>query len=538
MPRVSVYLLVGLLLGPHVGLHWIPEDGAGSALLLGSGTEPALLAIERLAIGFIVFGIGSEFRFATFRRVGPRVLSVSAVEIALTAALVAAALGACTGDWRIALIAPALAVSSAPGATLVTLREVEAEGPASRCLLLCVGQNNLAALLTFPLLASVAFGTGAAGAASAKALLAIAGGGLLGVAAAVWLEAITGRRELVLLGLVTVVGLLGAVQWLEPGSPALGMLACFAAGVALANASPHSEPVFRYLENTVYPLYVLFFIAAGRDLEIGSLAAAGWIGALFVAARTAGKLLGAWAGLRLTGWDRELPRHLGAGLLCQAGVALGLAGALEVIAPEATRELRQVVLASVVVFELVGPWLVRRTAVHAGEVKLANLVPQAEATGFQALRWVSLEVRRNLGLLRADVTAGDATRTVAHVMQRRPQTVAASLPFERVLKALGETGAEMVPVIDAEGRFGGVISYDEVKNTLYDPALRGLVIAEDLVTPIAAPLAPETPLAEALERMDSHKVHSWPVVEDGVLQGVVRRADVYSLLRREVKRAR
>jgi hypothetical protein len=226
---------------------------------------------------------------------------------------------------------------------------------------------------------------------------------------------------------VTVLALLGAVQWLEPGSTALGMLACFAAGVALANGSPHSEPVFRYLENTVYPLYVLFFIGAGRDLEIGALAHVGWLGVLFIGARAVGKLGGTWLGLRLSGWE-ELPPALGRGLLCQAGVALGLVAALESVAPDATRELRQVVIASVVVFELIGPWLVRRTAVSAGEVKLVNLVPHAEATGFQALRWVALEIRRNLGLVGGSLANGEGTRTVAHVMQRRPQTVRRGSP--------------------------------------------------------------------------------------------------------------
>ena len=497
VPRVSVYLLVGLLLGPHVGIRWIPEGGAAEILLLGAGSEVALHAVEQLAIGFILFGIGAQFHFATFRRVGPRILSLSASEVLCTGAAVAGVVAAWSGDWRLALVAPALAISSAPSATLVTLREIEADGPASRALLLCVGLNNLTVLLAFPLLASWAFGTGDAGTATAKALLAIGAGGAVGLFAAVWLEAITGRRELVLLGMVTVLGLLGAVQWLEPGSTALGMLACFSAGVALANGSPHSEPVFRYLENTVYPLYVLFFIAAGRELEIEALAHAGWLGLFFIVARTAGKVGGAQLGLRLARWEGELPAGLGRGLLCQAGVALGLVAALEAVAPEQTRSLRQVVLASVVFFELVGPWLVRRTAVTAGEVKLVNLVPQAEATGFQALRWVGLEIRRNLGLLGSGVVSGDSSRTVAHVMQRRPQTVSASLPFERVLKALGETGAEMVPVLDAEGRFEGVISYDEVKNALYDPALRDLVIAGDLATALPEPLAPEAPLAEA-----------------------------------------
>jgi CBS domain-containing protein len=96
----------------------------------------------------------------------------------------------------------------------------------------------------------------------------------------------------------------------------------------------------------------------------------------------------------------------------------------------------------------------------------------------------------------------------------------------------------MVPVLGADGRFEGVISYDEVKNALYDPALRDLVVASDLATALPDPLAPDASLAEALGHMDARSVHSWPVVEDGRLVGVVRRSDVYRLVRRDVRRGR
>ena len=307
---------------------------------------------------------------------------------------------------------------------------------------------------------------------------------------------------------------------------------CFSAGVALANASPHWPSLSRYLENTVYPLYVLFFIAAGSQLHIDALTQAGVLGLAFVLARIGGKILGTRLGLHLAGWGAVLPQNLGNGLLCQAGVALGLVAALEVAAPEASADLRNVVIASVVFFELLGPWLLRRTAIRAGEVKLASLLPHAEALGTDALRWVFLEVRRNLGLLRGEVGSESGEMTVRHAMRRRPQTVPPAAPFERVLKILGETDSDLLPVVEESGRLAGVISYAEVKNALYDPMLRNVVIAEDLTTPIEAPLDPEDSLTVALERMDAHQLQSWAVVEDGNLKGMVRRSDIYALMRR------
>jgi Kef-type K+ transport system membrane component KefB/CBS domain-containing protein len=528
---VTVYLLVGLLLGPSGLLRLFDPDAGLGRLLLGPSTAGPLDGLGEVAVGFILFGIGAEFRFETFRRVGARVLGVSAAEIGLTALLVGLAVLAGTGDWRLAVIAPALAVSSAPSATLVTLREVEAEGPATRCLILCVGHNNLVALLAFPLLLSLAFGGGGALSATSLAVGALVVGAVLGLGAAIWLESLTGRREMVLVGILVVLGALGVAHGVRPGATGLAMLACFAAGLALANASPHADHLFRYLENTVYPLYVLFFLAAGRNLHVEALAQAGVLGLLFIGARAAGKIFGARIGLHLTHWEEGIPRELGSGLLCQAGVALGLVAALETLAGEVTAELRSVVVASVVVFELIGPWLTRRTAVRSGEVKLANLLSHPEATGFDAVRWVWVELRRNLGLLRGDVEDAPRAPTVLHAMRRRPRTVQEGAPFEKVLRALGESAADVLPVVGPDAAFAGVISYDEVKNALYDPALRGLVIAGDLTDPIDDPLAPEDSLAEALERMDRHRVQSWPVVEDGRLVGVARRSDLYGLMR-------
>ena len=138
VPRVTVYLLVGLLLGPQVALRIFDSDGFAAQFLLSAPTVVPLRVLQELGVGFILLGIGATFRFATYREVGPKILAVSAAEIGLTSLFVGTAVYAATGDWRLGLIAPALAVSSAPSATMVTLREVEAEGPASRLLILCM----------------------------------------------------------------------------------------------------------------------------------------------------------------------------------------------------------------------------------------------------------------------------------------------------------------------------------------------------------------------------------------------------------------
>ena len=136
VPQVTVYLLMGILVGPH-GLAALEGMPAWSeALTLGHGDHESLKVLEHIAIGFILYRVGTEFRFADLRRIGPRIIALSLGEVLLTGGLVFLAVWSITGNLVVASIAPILATSSAPSATLLTLREVEAEGRSSRAILL------------------------------------------------------------------------------------------------------------------------------------------------------------------------------------------------------------------------------------------------------------------------------------------------------------------------------------------------------------------------------------------------------------------
>lgn len=539
IPRVTAYLLVGILLGPHALGRLVGEESALRALLLDEHTHDVLAVAKQLALGFILFRVGCEFRFTALRRVGPRVLVVSLCEVLATAGAVFVAVFALTGDLAMSALAPLLATDSAPSATLLTLREVEAEGPASQALIQLVGLNNLVTLLLFPLVLVLAYGAGQPWIATGAALLALAGGVALGFLAAVSLESSRQARERMVLGLLLVFACLGLAHALGGAQPfGAIMLACFGAGVAMTNGSHFSDQLGDTLESAVYPLYVLFFLGAGSALEIETLLGLGLLGLFFVGARSAGKVLGARLGVRLARWSGELSPWLGAGLLSQAGVALGLIAALEVAAPAETADLRHVALGSVVFFELLGPILTRNTVVRAGEVKLSNLMLVGDAGGRRALREVAGELGQNLGLVdfgRIDARGG---LTVRHAMHKAPDVARANTLFEDVLKLLSHTSSDLLPVIDADGSLLGLISFNDMKDILYDPHLRGLVIAEDLAQPVSEPLDPEEPLHEALADMDRMRVHSWPVVEDGVLVGMLKRKDVYSTLHRTFRSTR
>jgi Kef-type K+ transport system membrane component KefB/CBS domain-containing protein len=535
IPRVTAYLLVGMVLGPHL-LGKVAEGvPLWGSLTLGHDSLVPLGLLEQVALGFIIFRVGGEFSFAGLRRSGPRIALLALVEIVVTGGAVFLAVWGVTGDFLLATLAPLLATATAPSATLLTLREVEAEGASSSTLIQLVGINNLATLLAFPIVLAWAFGVGEPGHESAEAAIALVGGVLIGLLVAIATESWTSPRERTVLGVLLVFACLGLAYAIdaEPTGPA--MLACFGAGVALSNSSPHADHMRDVLESAVYPLYVLFFIGAGAELHLESLAGVGVLGIAFIVARSAGKVFGTRLGLRLTGWREKLSPMLGTGLLCQAGVALGLVEALKQELPERSAALRDVVLAAVVFFELVGPYLTRRAVVKAGEVKLANIMKPARPQ--RIVREVAGELVRNLGVRTWRGDGSDQGLTVRHVMRRAPGVALANTPFDEVLKLVSESGSDLLPVTDTEGNLLGLISFNDIKDILYDQTLRTLVIADDLMQPATEPVPPELPLRQALALMDARHVHSMPVVDERKLVGMLRRKDVYSTLRRAFKTA-
>jgi len=542
VPRVTGYLLVGLLAGPSFAAI------IGITPLL---TLPALLELRYLsdlALGLILMNIGALIHLDHLRRWRKRIVVFSASEIGLSFLLVVLATGLVNllvlqqvvGDFGVAatslrfgLFLGVIAVATAPAATLMVIRECEADGPVTELVLTLVGFNNLVSVLGFTFLAHFLLlpETGI------LHLLARMGGpillgGLLGFLLSLWAE----RLELASEHKVLLIGGVAALIALCRALSLDFLLASLVFGLVLANSTTAWHRLSASLREVDYLLYIAFFVIAGANLHLETLAHIGLLGIAYVIARTLGKWLGATFGAQWGAFGERERKFVGLTLLAQAGVAIGLASSLAQHWPVGGKMLETVVLGSVIIFELIGPLAVRQGLVRAGEVPILSLLQKRAPLGtLEGLHQVVDHFRQALGMPAGHRLRDPGDILVRHVMRQNVETVQARMPFNELLKFIAHSRYDRFPVVDEQERFLGMIDYTEIRNLLFEPSLAPLVVAGDLVTTAQHALHPEQSLRSALEILQLHRnISFFPVVaEDDPLQllGILSQNDVLAAFR-------
>ena len=375
LPAVTGYIAAGVVLGPM-------GTGLVDPLTIGGQLEH----FNQLALMLISFGIGEHLEF---RRIAPRARLVAGAGLgeitlaALAVGTVTYAAGSIGGASALhggekaaaALILAAIAVATAPAATMHVIAELKAAGRLSSTILQVVAVDNVCALLLFGAARAAGhhlLGHGgdmlsAAGGIAGRILLALVLGGAGGLVVDLLIHNLKSRGEMLTAGLAMLLltGELARYTGLSP------LLCGMAAGCAIVNRDRRDVRLFRALNAFEPPIYVLFFTLAGCHLETEALATAGWLGVLYFAARVAGKGAGAWLGARLAGHGRRMRRSLALSLVPQAGLAIGLvilvdsdpglAGVARVVTP--------VVLSGVLLAELFGPVMTRAAVRMSGEAR-------------------------------------------------------------------------------------------------------------------------------------------------------------------------
>ena len=490
LPAVTGYILAGVALGPS-WLSIIPEEVL----------EERLQVFTSMALLLVAFGIGERFDLQQLRSSARALIRVSLGEMITTFLLVGLAVGVVAlltgagGDagglaYAIAagLVCASIAVATAPAATVSVIRELQASGPVSRLVLSTVVVNNAMSVTLFGIAvaaAQVLLGTqeGSLLAQATGPFLVTIGSLMLGIGVGLACDYVVHRlrhrADVLIVALAAVFFCGGLAEVIGLSS----LLAGVAAGFAVVNRDRRDVRAFRAINDFEPPLYGIFFTLAGAQLHLDEMIASGLLGLVFVLARAAGKYFGAWAGARTVPMDPQRASSIGLGLLPQAGLAIGLAYLVrQDPSLDPIRSLViNLVVASVVINELVGPPLVRMMLMRAGEVGDEDSRAEAVAEGpvFDGIdvvpwTWPRLEpVRRPHGSVLVGVghpqTAAGLTRIgvlLAHHYAAQPTAlhVAASQSAEDFWESTADQDAvALFRLADAEAQTLGYTLDTEVE---------------------------------------------------------------------------
>lgn len=370
VPEVTGYIVAGVVLGPSV-LAWVSTKNLA-----------ALEILSEVALGLILFSIGTVFEFSRFRRVGGQVLLLTLAESALAAVIVTTGMLLLGLAWPTAFLLGAIAIATAPASTLMVIRENDSEGPLTDSLLAIIALNNIYCIIAYSLVAaSIELAAGLDGTQGRlhsayvalyplvwQLLGSVALGFLVGLLLARWASKVTETGEtLILLG-GSILFCVGVARVLEL-SP---LIASMAVGATMVNLTHRSQPLFDTLSRADPPFYAIFFVLAGADLDLSLVQSLGWAGSVYLLGRAVGKLLGARMGARWLGLSEKVQRYLGFALMAQAGLAVGLTLSIEHRFEAHAPTVTAIVLASVALYEMFGPIATRFALVQSGEARSAR----------------------------------------------------------------------------------------------------------------------------------------------------------------------
>ena len=360
LPNVTGYLVAGLLIGPSV------------FGLLSADFLDTINIISTVALGFIAFSIGNEFKISYFKRVGVAPIVIACMESLFAVVFVVLGLIISGQSVSFSLVLGAIAAATAPAATIMVIKQYRAKGPVTETLLSVVAIDDATALILFSLSVAVAQALSNGAASLGASLLAPLKeiGGALVVGAALGFVFLlplrffkkAGNRLSLIVGFIFLG--LGISQWLGLSD----LLLCMAMGAVVANFSADVGAIMDLCDGVTPPIFMLFFVASGADLKLSVLPTVGLIGVIYIVLRVVGKYFGAAIGGAMCKCEAAVRKYLGPCLMPQAGVAIGLSLAAGQVVPEHAPQIRAVILCGTLIYELIGPAVTKFSLKKAGEI--------------------------------------------------------------------------------------------------------------------------------------------------------------------------
>ena len=383
LPSVTAYLVAGILVGPYC----LGKIGIGGLGFVSGDNVKEFEIISNVALGFIAFAIGNEFRLSQLKQIGKKATFIGILQAVITSLVVDAALISLhfvIGDklpLPMAITLGAIAAATAPAATLMVVRQYKAKGKLTDLLLPIVAIDDAVGLVifavSFGISKALSHGTVNITAIILEPILEIVCSLLLGTVMGflfTWCEKHFSSNSKRLSLSITFVILTVAISMLkfEIGGIHIGfsaLLVCMMLGTMFCNLCDFSAEIMHKTDSWTNPLFTLFFVLSGAELELSvftDITIVG-IGAAYIISRSLGKYFGTYASTKLSHCEPHIQKYLGITLLPQAGVALGMSvTAMEL--GEVGQLIRNIVLFSVLVYELVGPLLTKIALTKAGEI--------------------------------------------------------------------------------------------------------------------------------------------------------------------------
>ena len=362
LPNVTAYLIAGLLVGPFV------------LNVLTAEMNAELAIISDVALGFIAYSIGSEFKLSYLKEIGAKPMVITLFEGCTASLMVFVTLVILGQPMPLCLALGAIAAATAPAATLMVVRQYKANGPVTKMLLPVVAMDDALGLMLYAIMMAVARTIERGTALTVTTLLLkplgeICGSLALGVALGLVLVYVLrffhsrgNKLTLTIMMVFTAVGL--SSMW---GLSSL--LVCMMLGATMVNLCQQSNVMLEQCDRFTPPLFLLFFVLSGANLDLAVLPTVGIVGIAYVISRAVGKTLGGTMGAAVEKCDPNIIKYLGLTLIPQAGVAIGMARMSMTALPEYGAVINAVVLAGTLIYELTGPVITKIALTKAGEIK-------------------------------------------------------------------------------------------------------------------------------------------------------------------------
>ena len=399
LPAVTAYLIAGVLIGPFcLGALGVEGIGITAPQLDGLGI------ICDVALGFIAFSMGNEFRLSQLKKIGKQATVIGIFQALITTFVVDVFLIALHFiipdklSLSAAIVLAAVATATAPAATLMVVRQYKAHGPLTDILLPVVALDDAVGLIIF----AISFGVAKSLSSGAIDIISVILEPMIEVVFSLALGAAMGfiftfcekffhsrsKRMAVSVTFVMMTVAISSISFHIGGVHVAfsSLLSCMMLGTVFCNVCDVSEELMDRADRWTVPILILFFVISGSELDLSVFKDPFviLIGLVYILSRSLGKYFGAGLSARAVKCEPNIVKYLGITLLPQAGVALGMAIKATELGPEG-EIVRNITLFAVLIYEIVGPSLTRMALIKSGDIKLENKTSARE------------EAKKNLG---------------------------------------------------------------------------------------------------------------------------------------------